>query len=198
MPPILALFLLLTPTQTPSADALDAATLDAAPVRVVEMPDAHVIVPVPVDLLAAPAPIPPPASVELDDSQLVGTVRLLKRAIKDRNWALGAALTLMLLLWALRQRIPALPKEYLPLAGLILSAVPGLVSVLMVPGVSWDEVLVATATIWASANGAWSGAFQPLAKRFGLLPASAPDAPAVGQQGATLAIVPPPSEPPKT
>jgi hypothetical protein len=112
-----------------------------------------------------PSPVLKPEDAptgELADRQLGRTVALLRDAVKRKDVALGAGLTLMLLAWFLRRRLPSLPKEWTPLGTLFLSAAPALASVLVVPGVTWDEVLVATATIWATANGAWAGAVKPL------------------------------------
>ena len=105
---------------------------------------------VPPGVTTTPAP---ESGSEANPGALVG---LLTKAAKERNWAVLAGALLMLAVLVLRRLKPTIPKKWLPAVGLALACVPGLALELLEPdGLSVEELVEATLTIWLLASGLW-------------------------------------------
>jgi hypothetical protein len=149
--------------------------LCAAPAGAQVVPDASVVMDAAVisvdasvpavkapDLLAKPAPVVP-AIPETPDAQVPALVRLLTRAVHEKNWSLMAGVLLTLVVWVLRKMLPKLDRKWLPLTALVLTFVPAIAVKLMDPaGASWDDIVSALLVIWLTAGGAWASAVQPV------------------------------------
>lgn len=162
---LLVLALYLSPVDVPAAPEPDLPAFLAA--QAAARPDAGITAPAAVSV----APLQDAAAPS-------SAMRMLITAVKDKRYGVAAGIALMLTVWMLRRAFPRLPKPFLPLAALIISSGPALAVVVSAPGVTLDEVLFATFSIWATAGGTWAGVIEPIrnwmSARTSVAPSTAP------------------------